>query len=171
MNITNFEMMHILKRNLLFCFWADAVLVLADPFSDCGSYKYMLLLLFGITENIDLFIHKIPTEILLLELLLSISQISKPVNIPNFAASLLFSSLWFLAKRKIRIGTNDILLILILTVMLPGYYGTILFNSVIMIIWGAVGIIIQKAFNKGPETQIPLAPLIITAFTLVKQLL
>ena len=170
LDIKTSELWRILKKNLLICFLANAFLVFSEPFSECGSYKYLLLLLFGMTENIDIFIRKIPTELLILEFILTVIQITRHGNLLDIAASLLFSSVWFLLKRKIRIGTNDILLILILTVFLSDFSGTILFNSVIMIIWGAVGLIIQKAFNKEPQTKIPLAPVIITAFTLVKLL-
>ena len=170
MDLTNRDMMLILKKNLLICICANAVLIFADPFSDRGSYRYILLLLFGITENIDLFIRKIPTEILILASIPAVSQISGHNELPYLAAGILFSCLWFLVKRKIRIGINDIILILILTVFLSGFSETVLFNSVIMIIWGIAGFLVQKLGKKEPKTLIPLAPVIITAFTVVKLL-
>lgn len=170
LNISRLEIWNMLKNKFLICIFIDAILIFSDPFSEYRSYKYILLILYGMTENIDLFIKKIPTEFLVLEFILSITQIYEHISMSNLAASLLFSSIWILIKRKIRIGTNDNFLILILTVLLSNFYETILLNSVIMIIWGAFGIIMKDLFRKDPKTQIPLAPVIVTAFTLVKLL-
>ena len=162
------DIMKIIRNNAIKCICANLFLVFFDPFFAYIHYRYILLILIGLTENLDFFIHKIPTEFLVLEFLfigLSVFPSAEPRRV---IFSVLISGLWLFIRKKIRIGFHDILLILILTIALSDVIGTILFNSVIMMIWGLIGFILQQFFGKEKNTEIPLAPVIISAFTLMK---
>ena len=128
--------------------------------------KYIIPIL-GITAGIDFIIQRIPTEFLVILLLISIQSNDKDTIWMRILISALVFILWSAFRKKLDMGFYDILLISILSLNLSGFPKILQFSSVILIIWGAAGLILQKVYGRKPGTKIPLAPLIASAFIFV----
>ena len=128
--------------------------------------KYIIPIL-GITAGIDFLIHRIPTEFLVILLLISIQSTDKnTIWLRILFAALVFIP-WSAVRKKLDMGLYDILLISILSLNLSGFSKILQFSSAILILWGAAGLILQKVYGRKPGTKIALAPLIAAAFIFV----
>lgn len=125
----------------------------------------------GITAGVDFLIHRIPTELLVILLLISIQTTDKNAIWLRILYSAFVFMLWSAFRNKLDMGLYDIFFISILSLNLSGFPKILQFSSAILVLWGAAGLILQKVCGKKPGTKIPLAPLIAAAFIFVKAIL
>lgn len=132
--------------------------------------KYIIPIL-GITAGIDFIIYRIPTEFLVILLLISIQSNNKDTIWLRILISALVFILWYGFRKKLDMGLYDILLTSILSLNLSGFTQILQFSSAILIIWGAAGLILQIVYGRKPGKKIPLTPLIAAAFIFVTLIL
>ena len=121
--------------------------------------------------DIDLFIQKIPSEFLIVLAILSFRGISGVSMLKTIIPTLCFCGLWFLVRRFTDMGIYDIFIIMVLSITLTEFRAAVKFSSLILILWGLIGILLQINPGKEQTGKIPLAPVIITAFILTLRFL
>ena len=121
--------------------------------------------------DIDLFIQKIPSEFLIVLAILSFRGISGVSLLKTIIPTLCFCGLWFLVRRFTDMGIYDIFIIMVLSITLTEFRAAVKFSSLILILWGLIGILLQINPGKEQTGKIPLAPVIITAFILTLRFL
>ena len=158
----------IIKR-LLFCLIFDYFLMFLTKHIPENSY--ILLLLLEILSGIDIFIHKIPTELLSAAGIFAVVRcIESPVSVFSLFSVLLIGLAFCVFQKKTGIGTYDILLIIILGVMLLYTALQVKFIAVLLILWGAAGVAAGVLKNRR-DLSIPLVPLISFSYYAVQILL
>ena len=125
--------------------------------------KYLLPLL-GIIAGTDIFFHRIPTEFLILLAIICIRANAQSMLLLRLTYMAVVFIFWYAFRKKLDMGLYDILLISILSLNFSSISSVLLFSSAFLIIWGCIGILLQKIFKIKPNTKIPLAPLIFIAF-------
>ncbi len=149
------------------CVFFDYLLmIMASPASEISCMINLTLL--EVLSGIDIHIRRIPTELLTAAGLISAVSVFHSVQsvFPVFTA-VLFCCVFFFFRKKIGMGTYDILLIFILGFTLQDTLLQLKFISVILILWGAAGLIIRVLKNRK-DLSIPLVPLITFSFYAVQ---
>lgn len=155
---------------MLLCVCSNFFLIAAAPFSDSIRYQKLLTFLFCVTENIDLIVQKIPTEILVFETLLIFLNINFADRWIHILTCFCSAALWLIGREKTGINAYDILLIAILCVQIGDLQKILIFDSIILMFWGGAGVILRSFYKRKPDFRIPLAPVIISALAVIKLL-
>ena len=134
-----------------------------QDFTDKAFHFLMMLI-----ADTDLLIMKIPSEFLILLVLSTIKHIIHVFSPYNLLICLIQWIIWLLVRKKIKIGFYDTVLLLIFPLCLNTVRDVRIFNSIFLILYGISGLILKYIFRKSPETNIPLSPLIISAFKMVQ---
>lgn len=136
------------------------------PESSC-----ILALLLEILSGIDIFILRIPTELLAAAALLSAGlMFCIPLSVVAFVGSILIGVVFWIFRERIGLGSYDILLMVLLGTMLPGVVMLVKYIAVILILWGVMGSIPGVLKNKK-DLMIPLVPLITFSYFAVQTFL
>ena len=136
------------------------------PESSC-----ILTLLLEILSGIDIFILRIPTELLAAAALLSAGLMFRiPLSVVAFVGSILIGIVFWSIREWIGLGAYDILLMVLLGTMLPGVAVLVKYIAVILILWGVMGSIAGVLKNKK-DLMIPLVPLITFSYFAVQTFL
>ena len=131
------------------------------PSYDASFYLMMII------ADIDLMISHIPTELLTILFFTMLWNITRePISADLLICPLIYV-IWNLVRKKLMMGHYDILLVVILSLFLKDTKSMLLFNALFLLIYGISGLILKYLFSTSPETKIPLAPIIITAFQLL----
>lgn len=156
------------KIGLCLCF-DYLLMVMTAPIPEISYMLRMMLL--EILSGIDIHIRKIPTEFLAAAGILSVIpsfRVSESV-FAIFSAVLTGLCLYYFRK-KIGIGSYDILLIVLLEAALPGMVMQLKFIALFLILWGIAGSIIGALKNRK-DLSIPLVPLITFSYFAVQTIL
>ena len=139
----------------------------------CGSVDLSIpsIIFLCLIADVDLFIQKIPSEFLIVLAILSFRGISDVSMLKTIIPTLCFCGLWFLVRRFTDMGIYDIFIIMVLSITLTEFRAAVKFSSLILILWGLIGILLQINPGKEQTGKIPLAPVIITAFILTLRFL
>ena len=131
----------------------------------------MLLLLLEILSGIDIFILRIPTELLVAAALISGCLMFRiPLPVFPFVTSIFIGAVFRIFRDRIGIGSYDILLMVLLGAMLPDVVTQVKYIAVILILWGILGIAV-RALKSKRDIMIPLVPLITFSYYAVRTLL
>ena len=138
---------------------------------DLPESSCILVLLLEILSGIDIFILRIPTELLAAAALLSAGLMFRiPLSVVAFVGSILIGVVFWIFRERIGLGSYDILLMVLLGTMLPGVAVLVKYIAVILILWGGMGSIAGVLKNKK-DLMIPLVPLITFSFFAVQTFL
>ena len=131
----------------------------------------ILVTLLEVLSGIDIFILRIPTELLAAAALLSAGLMFRiPLSVVAFVGSILIGIVFWSIREWIGLGAYDILLMVLLGTMLPGVAVLVKYIAVILILWGVMGSIAGVLKNKK-DLMIPLVPLITFSFFAVQTFL
>lgn len=144
----------LLKLTFCFLFNFLSLSVFSDPRKSHGIDAAMSILIFVIAD-IDLLIGKIPTELLALLFLLTMT--SGDVALEKAAGITIICAAACLFRNKIGIALYDVLLFGLLGLRLPGINSFFRYMAVSLILWGVSGLILRPV-TKGKARTIPLAP-------------
>ena len=149
------------------CFiWNSALLFLPGKRSPLD--RIPLLILFLILADTDIFIQKIPTELLILSGTVSFlcgDHVPDPLPVVTaVSAALVFL---IIDPKKTGIARYDIVLTAILAMHCTDILQQIRFVSVLMILWGSVGLILRYVRKGSASMKIPLSPVILTAYAVL----
>ena len=133
------------------------------------SLPYIILLC--LIADVDILIRKIPTEFLAVLLFIVIRDITGVSLLKTIIPTLCFCGLWFLVRRFTDMGIYDIILIMILSIKLADFSAAVKLSSLILILWGLIGLLLQINPRNEQIRKIPLAPVMITAFILLLRFL
>lgn len=129
------------------------------------------LLLLEVLSGIDIHIRKIPTELLAAAGVLSgILFFHTSGAVLSVFSAILIGSVFYFFRKKIGIGSYDILLIFFLGVLLRSMVDQLKFAAVILILWGTAGMIV-RILKKERDLSIPLVPLITFGYYAVQTFL
>ena len=126
-----------------------------------------LIFLVNVLACIDIFILKIPTEVLPVCSVLVVYQLIE-MQQPLFlsASALLFGGVFLLLRKKIGISLYDIWLITLLMMTVSTFGMQIRFTALFLILWGVIGCGLRIK-NKRNLISIPLVPEILLSYLFV----
>lgn len=153
---------------IFLCVCTNFLLIVADPFSEFPEHKKILIFLFCVTGNIDIIIRKIPTEFLVLDIMAVFSAAFTHYDALLVIFCVCAGAFWMVGRKKTGIKIYDILLVIALSAAVGNIRKLLIFYAITLIFWGASGLILRFLFKKKPDFAIPLAPVIISAFTTAK---
>lgn len=129
------------------------------------------LLLLALLSGIDIFIRKIPTELLAAAaFFFVISAVHIPLDVFRFLSPVLIGFVFYLFRNRTGMGLYDILLFMLLAMTSWNMVTQLKFTAVFLILWGVSGLIIGKLKNRKDLT-IPLVPLITFSYYAVQTIL
>ncbi len=138
---------------------------------DFPENSCIFVLLLEILSGLDIFILRIPTELLAAAALLSAGLMFRiPLSVVSFVGSILIGVFFGIFRKRIGLGSYDILLMVLLGTMLPGVVVQVKYVAVILILWGILGAIAGVLKNKK-DLMIPLVPLITFSYFAVQPFL
>ncbi len=141
---------------LTFCFLLNFLLL--STFSDAGKmhaiYAVRAILILVIAD-IDLLIGKIPTELLALLFLLTMT--SGAATLAKTAVITLVCAAACVFRNQIGIALYDVLLFDLLGLFLPDVNSFFRYMAISLVLWGVSGLIL-RLLTKGKARTIPLAP-------------
>lgn len=138
---------------------------------DFSENSCILVLLLEILSGIDIFILRIPTELLAAAALLSAGLMFRiPLSVVSFVGSILIGVVFGIFRKRIGLGSYDILLMVLLGTLLPGVAVLVKYIATILILWGILGSIAAVLKNKK-DLMIPLVPLISFSYFAVQTFL
>ena len=166
-----------LWKQMILCFLFNFMLFTLGALSNEQRIdKKLIVYLFCVIGDVDIFIRKIPTEFLLIDFALSVYYLIPIENVYLKIACILINSVWFFIKDRLGIGLHDIFLILIQSLLFQDIRNLLYFDAFILILWGISGVLLKSIYRKSgsgrpscegkEKARIPLAPVIITAFML-----
>lgn len=142
----------------------SAILKYQTAFHDADSFTVFLIV---ILADIDLFIKKIPSELLCLLFIYLSIRIIDTGSYHRLILGLSSYFLWIIFQKRLRMGLYDVLMIAALSLLTDNFKKLLLFYSAILILWGMAGVILQKVFNKSAAVKIPLVPVFTAALILM----
>jgi len=153
---------------IFLCLCTNLLLIAGNPFSEFPEYKNLLIFLFCITGNIDIMIRKIPTEFLVLDILGLLSAAITHYDAIRILPCVCAGAFWMIRRNKTGIKIYVILLVIALSAAVGNIRKLLIFYSLTLMIWGISGVILRFIFKKKPDFEIPLMPVILSAFTIAK---
>lgn len=124
--------------------------------------KRLLTYLLLVIADIDILIQRIPTELLILLVILEIKDIYINNSRVEVFLCLITAFSWFFLYKKTGFALYDVYLIVILSAGMAGLRNVLIFYAFILILSGTAGLLL-KSIRKSPAVKIPLSPLIIAA--------
>ncbi len=150
------------------CFLLNFCLAAAMP----GTFpfnSFQVLAPFLLIADVDMMIQKIPSELLLLGFLLSIFY--RPLLFARIFMSLCILVTGLILSKKTGIANYDVILTSIMAMHCYDVLSQIKFVSIILILWGISGLIIQVLIKNNTPRKIPLSPIILSAYAISMHLI
>lgn len=160
-----------LPIKLVLCF-GFGLLIGADFMADMPEIpKILAAFSLMLITNYDLLLCRIPSEFLLLFYAAAIAEVIQHITIAHGIFCIVIWAVWWIFRQKKIIADYDLWMILPLMIFLNEKKKALLFNALFLILWGIAGLILRKLFRKKPETKIPLVPLMVLAYLLMRRFL